>query len=186
MKKIPCLFVREFEGGAPKITSVVTPGCEWVMGGYGIATRKYDGTACMVKDGRLYKRYDAKRGKPAPVNGIPCGDPDPVTGHHPFWIPVGDEPESKWHKVAWEQAPTLSDGTYELCGPHFQTNPEGFHMDIFITHGRWVIEDLDRTFEGLRSYLTDNPFEGVVFWLDGEPRCKIRRGDFGLPWPVKP
>ncbi len=24
--------------------------------------------------------------------------------------------------------------------------------------------------------------EGIVFWKDGEPRCKIKRSDFGLEW----
>ena len=23
----------------------------------------------------------------------------------------------------------------------------------------------------------------IVFWKDGEPRCKIKRSDFGFPWP---
>lgn len=26
---------------------------------------------------------------------------------------------------------------------------------------------------------------GLVFWKDGQPMCKIKRFDFGLPWPVK-
>jgi hypothetical protein len=25
----------------------------------------------------------------------------------------------------------------------------------------------------------------LVFWLDGEPVCKIKRSDFGFKWPVK-
>ena len=25
---------------------------------------------------------------------------------------------------------------------------------------------------------------GIVFWKDGEPRCKIKRSDFGFKWPV--
>ena len=27
--------------------------------------------------------------------------------------------------------------------------------------------------------------EGLVFWKDGEPQCKIKRSDFGFEWPVK-
>lgn len=27
--------------------------------------------------------------------------------------------------------------------------------------------------------------EGIVFWKDGEPLCKIKRTDFGFEWPVK-
>ena len=25
----------------------------------------------------------------------------------------------------------------------------------------------------------------LVFWKDGEPRCKIKRSDFGFKWPDK-
>lgn len=49
MKKIPCLFVREFSGPRDShITEAVTPGCEWVLASEGISTRKRDGTACAV------------------------------------------------------------------------------------------------------------------------------------------
>lgn len=24
--------------------------------------------------------------------------------------------------------------------------------------------------------------EGIVFWKDGQPQCKIKRSDFGFPW----
>lgn len=81
MKKMPCLFQRTFHGhDSATLLREVTPGCEWVLAGEGVASRKWDGTACMVKDGALYKRYDAKRGKTPPPGAIPCGDPDPVTG----------------------------------------------------------------------------------------------------------
>ena len=33
--------------------------------------------------------------------------------------------------------------------------------------------------------LTENAIEGIVFWLDGAPVCKIKRTDFGLPWPIR-
>ena len=29
------------------------------------------------------------------------------------------------------------------------------------------------------------PPEGLVFWKDGIPQCKIKRSDFGFEWPVK-
>jgi hypothetical protein len=93
MKKIPCLFQREFrprEGGRgveAVLLETVTPGLEWVLAGEGIATRKWDGTACMVRDGALWRRYDAKRDKPAPSGGIPCDEPDEKTGHWPHWVP---------------------------------------------------------------------------------------------------
>ena len=27
--------------------------------------------------------------------------------------------------------------------------------------------------------------EGLVFWKDGEPQCKIKRSDFEFEWPIK-
>lgn len=45
--------------------------------------------------------------------------------------------------------------------------------------------DVKRTFDGIKKYLEDNHIEGLVFWLNGEPVCKIKRSDFGLPWPMK-
>ena len=57
MKKIPTLFVREFENHKIiRVTEQVTPGMEWVLNGDGIATIKWDGTCCMIKNGELYKQ----------------------------------------------------------------------------------------------------------------------------------
>lgn len=33
--------------------------------------------------------------------------------------------------------------------------------------------------------MTEAQMEGIVFWKDGEPRCKIKKTDFGLPWGCK-
>ncbi|MBR1609071.1 MAG: hypothetical protein IJ678_05595 [Kiritimatiellae bacterium] len=40
-----------------------------------------------------------------------------------------------------------------------------------------------RTFDGIRDYLCEHEIEGLVFWHDGEPQCKIKRSDFGFIWP---
>src|SRR5271169_6049745 len=122
MKKIPVLFQRDFvpnlkgRGNKATLRPEVTPGLEWVLDGKGIATQKWDGTACAViqreghmpwvpmalrSQNHLYRRFDAKGGKPAPEGGIPCDDPDPKTGHWPHWVPVNDEPESKWMREAY-------------------------------------------------------------------------------------
>jgi hypothetical protein len=89
MKKIPSLFIRDYEKvneghdilpthpfkiakGRFLATHEITPGCEWVINGEGVPTRKWDGTAVMIKDGILYKRYDAKQGK-TPTPGFVSG-----------------------------------------------------------------------------------------------------------------
>ena len=41
---------------------------------------------------------------------------------------------------------------------------------------------MPRTFEGIRENLEENYIEGIVFWKDGEPKCKIKRNDFGFEW----
>jgi hypothetical protein len=177
MKKMPCLFMRNFEGRKATITREVTPSCQWVADGEGVASIKRDGTACAVIGGALHKRYDAKQGKPPPANGIPCDEPDPITGHWPHWVPVVDgDPSSKWHLEAWSKA-ALSDGTYELCGPKIGGNPEGFVDHVFIRHGEEVV-DAPRDFDGLRDFLENLGREGVVFAHPDGRMCKIRRGDF--------
>lgn len=199
MKKIPTLFERVFENHkVVGITDKVTPGMEWVLKGEGVATVKIDGACCAIIGGELYKRYDAKKGKQPPADAIPCCEPDSVTGHWPHWVPVkADDPADKWFNAAWQDAAdevygsqwfnplTLADGTYEAVGPHFQGNPENLSYDTLIAHGIFRRPDVVRTFEGIRDYLESHGIEGLVFWKDGEPQCKIKRSDFGFPWPVK-
>lgn len=183
MKKIPTLFVRKFENRKiVGITPEVTEGCEWVLNGEGVATIKYDGACCAIIDGVFYKRYDAKKGKRPPAGAIPCGDPDPITGHHPHWVKVDPENSAdKWFMRAYNNSRDLKDGTYEAIGPHFQGNPYWLAGDYLEPHGVSVIE-VERSFEGIRNCLEERFIEGIVFWLDGEPRCKIKRSDFGFEW----
>ena len=184
MKKIPTLFNRIYENHkVVGIEPTVTSGMEWVLHGEGIATVKIDGSCCAVMGGRMYKRYDAKKGKKPPVGAIPCCEPDPITGHHPHWVELDvSNPADKWFVQAFLNYPMeLLDGTYEAIGPHFQGNPYGLSDDIVERHGTRVIE-VPRSFEGIRDYLKQNYIEGIVFWKDGEPQCKIKRSDFGFEW----
>ncbi len=187
MKKTPGVFQRDHETGL--IRDEVTPGCEWVQAGEGIASHKWDGTACLVRNGKLYKRYDAKRGKTPPPGFEPCeAAPDEHTGHFPGWLPVGDGPEDKWFREAWRDAtifdgPGPDDGTYELIGPKINGNPERLEAHEFERHGALVYPDCPRTFEGLRTWLAEREMEGVVFHHPDGRRAKVKARDFGLPWP---
>ncbi len=195
MKKIPTLFEREYSdhkvvGIKPILTS---PDLQWVLDGEGIATEKIDGSCCAIIDGKFYRRYDAKKGKKPPENAIPCCDPDPITGHWPHWIPVDiTDPSSMWFIKAYDNSTKfykysneeLKDGTYEAIGPHFQGNPHHVAEDMLIRHGRTVIDIPDRSFESIKEYLKNHVIEGIVFWKDNEPMCKIKRSDFGFKWPV--
>lgn len=185
MKKIPTLFERRFENHrVVGVENIVYPGMEWVLSGEGIATEKMDGSCCAIIDGKFYKRYDAKKGRKAPEGSIPCCDPDPVTGHWPHWAPIQwDDKSVKWYIKAYEQSDgsNLEDGTYEAIGPHFQRNPYHLEKDILERHGIRVL-DVPRTFEGIQEYLEEHYIEGIVFWKDDQPMCKIKRSDFGLKW----
>ena len=172
----------------------VTPGCEWVLNGEGEATEKVDGAACAIIGGVLYKRYDARWGKSPPIGAIPCQDaPDPYTGHWPHWLRVeATRPGDKWFVRAFANTPWIgelgspeAEGTYEAVGPHFQTNPYGLDEDFLERHGRIKIKDFPRDYYGMKEWFRAHPIEGVVFWKDGEPKCKIKRTDFNLRWPVK-
>ena len=74
------------------------------------------------------------------------------------------------------------EGTYEAIGPHFRANPYELEKDMIEKHGIRVLPDVPRDFEGIRDYLEKHNIEGIVFWKDGQPRCKIKRSDFGFPW----
>lgn len=191
MKKIPTLFERVFENHKiVGITDNITPGCEEAFL-RGEATVKVDGSCCAIINGEFYKRYDAKKGKKPPEGAIPCCKPDPVTGHHPHWVKVDpNNPSDRWFWDAFTRLHNetgrlmYKDGTYEAVGPHFQGNPYNMDKDILVIHGSYVCH-VKRTFEGIKSWLETHDEEGLVFWLNGEPVCKIKRSDFGLPWNNK-
>lgn len=189
MKKIISLFQRNYDGDR-LVRDEVVPGAEWVLAGEGVATRKWDGTCCLVRNGVLYKRYDLKRGKKAPVGFEPAQESDPKTGNQPGWVPVGEGPEDQWHREAWRDG--WPDGTYELCGPkvgggdHNGADPEGIGRHILIPHGhhRYGGDMVPRTYDGLKAWLAANNVEGIVWWRDPEdPDCdkvKIKAKDFGI------
>lgn len=195
MKKIPTLFEREFKDhNVIKILPKVHPGMEWVLKGEGegVATVKYDGSCCAIIDGEYYKRYDCKKGKIPPEGFIPCCEPDTITGHWPGWVKVDEKnPADKWFVTAYEMTVMLenygmklSDGTYEAVGRCFQNNPYNFTSNKLIKHGKEIVE-VERTFDGIKKYLSEHEIEGLVFWKDGIPQCKIKRSDFGFEWPVR-
>ena len=195
MKKMKSLFVREFsDGHSVKVTPEVSVGYDWVINGEGVATRKWDGTCSLIENGEISRRYDCKKGKTSPMGFVPADNPDPVTGHWPGWVkmdkfnPKGDE---KFFVEAYKN--TFGDlnvipenGTYELCGPKINGNPEKLDKHIFIKHGAEIL-DVPRDLDGIRQYLENNNIEGIVFHRnDGSgDMCKIKRVDFGFEWNGK-
>lgn len=180
MKKIPTLFIRDAKN--PKlVTREVDPACQWVLDGEGVATRKWDGTACLIRNGKLYKRleWDAQKG-PAPERWLHHDfDPNVRSGHG--WFPTGDGPDDWMHrKVSIEGK---EEGTYELCGPKIGKNPEHTLEEVLLKHGSLPFDNAPRDFDGLRLWFEEIPMEGLVWHHPDGRMAKIKRRDFGLRWP---
>ena len=190
MRKIPNVFVRS-EKNRSLVTRAVTPGCEWVMDGEGIASRKWDGTACYLDSSlQLFKRYSAKPGRVPPKGWYQCQDPDPTTGHHPGWAPITEN--DKWHIEALAQLLMHgikhgTDRTYELCGPKVNGGPDGLVFHTLIPHGcaEWNFHMENRSYNALLGLLENSrtKMEGLVFTHPDGRMAKVKRKDFGLRWP---
>jgi hypothetical protein len=184
MQKIISLFQRNYNVDR-LVRDDVTPGAEWVISGEGVATRKWDGACCKIEDGALYKRYDAKHGKTPPEGFVPAQDPDPITGHWPGWLQCNRmDPADMWFVEGLDNAGgedhDLVDGTYELCGPKINGNPEKLEVHTLIQHGNIHIDNLPRTFHHVSSYLSVANIEGIVWHHPDGRMVKIKAKDFGI------
>lgn len=72
------------------------------------------------------------------------------------------------------------DGTYELCGPKVQGNPEGLPSHTLIRHGEMTIGGAPLTFDGIRDFLATQNIEGIVWHHPDGRMVKIKTKDFGL------
>jgi hypothetical protein len=181
MKKIPTVFERDWNGDRSRIVNQVHKDCGWVLAGEGSATRKLDGTCCMVRGHTLYKRRELRKGEPEPY-GFERADFDEETGKTVGWVLVSvDDPADRWHREAYaELGHVFPDGTYELIGPKVQGNPEHCLGHQLVRHGDIMEDDVPRTFEGLRDWLSTQDIEGIVFHHPDGRMAKIKLRDFGL------
>ncbi len=209
MKKISTVFVIDRNNNLA--TSETVKGNEWVVNGEGIATVKFDGSSCLIKDGKLFKRWNRKLTKKAmkkknfsakngldfipdesmfravPEGAIKCNETfDPKTLHFPHWVPVGEDPADKLHIEAFEALKAngnISDGTFEICGPKIRCNPHNFDSHVLLKHGDVVVDVEDRSFEGIHTFLESFVGEGLVFHHPDGRMAKIRMKDFAdLTW----
>lgn len=179
MEKIISLFQRNYDGDR-LVRDEVVPGAEWAYAdGGGIATVKHDGTCCLIENGFLFRRYEVKKGKTPPDGFTPACDVDPVTGKQQGWIRIGDGPQDQYHREAWDALHHRKDGTYELCGPKIQGNPEHLSSHSLTLHGSEEI-DAPRTFLGLKSWFSGLDIEGVVWHHPDGRMVKIKGRDFGI------
>ena len=180
MKKIQTLFKKD-PTNLGRVINELNNENEWVFYD-GIPTRKFDGTACTIIEGELYKRFDLKKGRKLPANSVPCQKLDSKSGHHPHWTRCNrDDNSDKWHFAAFDCLVNKEDGTYELCGEKVQGNPEKINGHKLIRHGREILNITDFSFDGICQFLRVSKIEGIVFHNKKDSRmCKIRKSDFGI------
>ncbi len=185
MIKISTLFKKD-PSDLGRVINEVNPENQWVMDGEGTPYKKWDGTACAIINGDLYKRYDVKKGKTVPEGAIPCQEPDKITGHWPHWVKCNrNDNADKYHFEAFDLMfeEDIVDGTYELVGPKVNGNNEGLTCHELFRHDCYPLFDFDlpHTFDSLKNYLTNWNIEGIVFHHQHDGRmCKIRKSDFGI------
>lgn len=186
MKKIPTLFVRDWDGNPKHVTREVNPECEWVIAGEGTPTAKWDGTCVMLdEDGRWWARREVKPGKRTPSDFVSLST-DEETGKTIGWEPVEWSSFARWHAEAIAvSGHEFAPGTYELLGPKVNGNPDQFAGHVLMRHG-WaplrIREDVataPRDYDALAAWLHARQYEGVVWHHpDGQRFAKIKRRDF--------
>lgn len=179
MKKIVSLYQKNYEINRLARDEIVM-GAEWVIAGEGLATKKYDGTCCMIQGGKLFKRYEAK--KEPPEDFIPAQDQDPITGHWVGWRPCyREESSDKYHWEAFDALQDKVDGTYELLGPKIQSNPEKRNTHVLLKHDEAeIFSDCPRDYNGLRNWFKGKDIEGIVFHHPNGRMVKIKKKDLGM------
>jgi hypothetical protein len=193
VKKIPTLFVRNPDDSR-YVTDEVTPGCEWVLAGEGVATRKYDGTCIrVVNDAEfsVWARREVKRGKAEP-EGFLAVEHDETTGKTVGWEPWSNSPFAAFITEAlkvWAEEHPLPDvwhsdpppGTYELIGPKINGNPEKVDRHTLIRHAeaqRIVLFGTDAA--EIREAVTclgEDGYEGIVWHHPDGRMAKLKARD---------
>jgi hypothetical protein len=186
MNKIPTVFERDWDGDRSRVVSQVHPGCEWVLAGEGVATRKYDGTCVMFDGTDWWARREVKEGKTPPAGWYAVSHDD-VTGKNVGWEPIEGSPFAKFHAEAvaavrdQDSGIPFPAGTYELIGPKVQGNPEKSEAHALVLHTNAEPFIVPRTFDGMRELLGElDDIEGFVFHHEDGRMAKIKKRDFGL------
>lgn len=190
MKKIPTLFVRNEKW---ELTAEITPSCDWVKTGEGVATEKLDGANVLVvfdfEEGRytiLKRANPTKEEKKVGIQprNIPCDKDDKGDGYLIEAVAnfIEKHDYHKLNSVIYGEAigPKIQGNRYELeertwvpfVPPYITAIPERFNIP--------------RTFAGLKEFFDGKPgsahypgkpMEGIVFhtWYAS---AKIKYKDF--------
>ncbi|MEU4578961.1 hypothetical protein [Nonomuraea sp. NPDC023979] len=187
MRKIPTIFVRDWDGNPRYVTRQPDPECAWVFAGEGEATAKWDGV-CIEHDdrGKWWARREVKHERNIPA-GYRIVQHDPETGKLMGWEPIEQSGFARWHAEVLERGERFVPGTYELLGPKVNGNPDGFEAHVLMRHGwaplflREEAKRAPRDYDGLAAWLAQWPNEGVVWHHPDGRMAKIKRRDFPQP-----
>lgn len=186
MNKIPTLFIRDPQNMS-RVTRDVTPGCEWVLAGEGVATRKFDGTNVSVTVAAAKVVGVEKRRNPTRE--------EKAAGAEPGYVQADRSDPSDKHIFAAVDACDFSDwpdGAWscEAVGPKIQGGADGegpglipFSLDEF----KIVMAIPDggpRDFDSIAETMAGTDWEGIVWHHPDGRMAKIKRRDFGHRWPV--
>lgn len=197
MNKTPSVFLRN-PSNLHEMTRVVNPLCQWVLDGEGVATRKYDGTCVALLEGPTagvyswWARREVKKDKTPPPNWLPV-ETDDITGKRMGWEPIE---QSGYHKMLLEAVEeyehghqtNADSGTYELCGPKINGNPEKYPMHWLVKHSDAQIltqEVYDPPYgydeiKDLVLFYKRFYFEGIVWHHPDGRMAKMKVRDYGL------
>lgn len=190
MQKIPSLFLRD-KSYPRLVTSTPDPDCLWVFKDQGWPTEKFDGLACVFFRRGWHTRHHYREEKGDPPEGWIHWTRDPGVSFGHGWIPLSHQnPGHRYHleAAAKHDGPAIANGTtWELLGPKVQSNPYGLPSHVLLRHGSvTLVPDRLRSFGAIRDYLSECPLlEGIVWHHNDGRMAKIKRTDFGLPWPDK-
>jgi len=210
MKKIPTLFLRDYKTGY--VIPELNPACEWVMQDAWPAHRKYDGTCVglfltvngevRINEGvgsdeitdqsqlgeRWMARREVKQGYEFP-DDFEIEQFDPTTKKTFGWEPIEQSPFYKHFLEAEKDLEKRYLGTYELCGPKINGNPENFKRHTLVHH--WSTDlisnvhvldihemSVEDAYEALKQTLGYMPIEGVVWYGVTNGMAKLKRKDF--------
>jgi len=187
MQKISTLFMRD-PRDRRRLTRQVHRHCQWVLDGEGVALRKYDG-ACVVLDdqcGHWWARLEVRPPDEPPPNFYHVAT-DSYTGILVGLEPIAQSPYAAYFDEAIGQyGGTPEPGTYELIGPQINGNPENVPSHCLISHAQVALLDNSvRTYDALRRYLAELPYEGIVWRHPDGRMAKIKRRDIMDAPPVE-
>ena len=180
MKKMLTLFEQNEQR---EVINQLRESNQFLLTGDFTASIKRDGTSVFVKNGQLYKRYDAneKKGRKIPENAIVCQSEPAPNGSFPVWIPVIES--DKFHLEAFNKQDSWDDGTYELVGPKVNGNKDGYSEHLLIKHGYEIVDLESVDYEYLKQWIESHQLEGLVFKCNKTGlMTKLRRKDFKFKW----